>query len=171
MRRRFRRCSNEPCRNRKAQVGPRTDALLPFEKSELADTGGKRAVSSVRVATSEDIPQLVALMTDFYAEADYPLAAAAAARTFAQLLGDPKLGGVWILEDDSTAAGYVVLTVRMRRRNTSIGESVLRRVGECSSRCRSHRQSTPSSVGWRSSNGRRLRIDNSNPRPSAAAVP
>jgi ribosomal protein S18 acetylase RimI-like enzyme len=65
----------------------------------------------VRAAQSVDIPQLVELMTEFYAEAGYTLLPEPAARTFAYLLGDPKLGQVWILEYDSLAAGYIVLTV------------------------------------------------------------
>ena len=57
------------------------------------------------------MPWLVALMTEFYAEAGYSLPAEPAARTFAQLLGDPRLGRVWVLEDDALPVGYVVLTV------------------------------------------------------------
>jgi len=65
----------------------------------------------VRAARPSDIPLLVALMTEFYAEAGYSLPTEPAARTFAQLLGDPRLGQVWIVECDSEPAGHVVLTV------------------------------------------------------------
>ena len=65
----------------------------------------------VRAAQVGDIPQLVALMTEFYAEADYALLPEPAARAFAQLLGDPRLGRVWIMEVDSLPVGYAVLTV------------------------------------------------------------
>ena len=65
----------------------------------------------MRLAQPDDIPQLVELMTDFYAEAGYPLPADAATRTFAGLLADPRLGRVWMMEADGEPAGYVVLTV------------------------------------------------------------
>jgi GNAT superfamily N-acetyltransferase len=65
----------------------------------------------VRAAGPEDVPQLVALMTAFYAEAGYPLPAAPAARTFAELVADPARGRIWLLRHDGAPAGYVVLTV------------------------------------------------------------
>jgi GNAT superfamily N-acetyltransferase len=65
----------------------------------------------VREAQADDIPQLVTLMAEFYAEAGYPLPAAAATRTFADLLADARLGRIWLLEVGGAAAGYVVLTV------------------------------------------------------------
>ena len=65
----------------------------------------------VRPADPADVPQLVALMAAFYAESDFPLPADAAARAFEQLLADPRLGRVWILERDGEPAGHVVLTV------------------------------------------------------------
>jgi GNAT superfamily N-acetyltransferase len=67
--------------------------------------------SLARAARPDDVPALVALMAEFYAESGYPLPAAAAARTFAALLDDPRLGRVWLLEADGEPAGYVVLTV------------------------------------------------------------
>jgi GNAT superfamily N-acetyltransferase len=66
---------------------------------------------SVREAHAGDVPQLVALMTEFYAEAGYGLPGAAAARTFNHLLGDARLGRIWLLEDGGAPAGYVVLTL------------------------------------------------------------
>lgn len=69
------------------------------------------ATSLVRAAQPEDISQLVALMTEFYGEADYPLPAGPATRAFARLLGDAGLGRVWLVEVDAEAVGYVVLTV------------------------------------------------------------
>ena len=69
------------------------------------------AAIQVRPAQVADIPQLVALMTDFYAEGGYPLPAGPAARTFTQLLGDPRLGRVWVMECDNLPVGHVVLTL------------------------------------------------------------
>ncbi|HEV7589139.1 MAG TPA: GNAT family N-acetyltransferase [Longimicrobium sp.] len=65
----------------------------------------------MRLAQPDDVPQLVELMTDFYAEAGFPLPAEAARRTFAALLADPRLGRVWMMEADGEPAGYGVLTV------------------------------------------------------------
>jgi ribosomal protein S18 acetylase RimI-like enzyme len=65
----------------------------------------------VRPATPEDVPTLVALMSAFYAESDYPLPAASATRAFSALLADDRLGGAWLAEFDGVAVGHVVLTV------------------------------------------------------------
>ncbi len=64
-----------------------------------------------RPAGPGDIPSLVALMAEFYGEAGFSLPADAAARTFAALLDDPRLGRVWMLEAEGEPAGYAVLTV------------------------------------------------------------
>jgi GNAT superfamily N-acetyltransferase len=50
-------------------------------------------------------------MIDFYAEAGFTLARAAAENTFRALLAAPDLGRVWLLESDREPAGFVVLTV------------------------------------------------------------
>jgi GNAT superfamily N-acetyltransferase len=68
-------------------------------------------MTSVREATPGDIPRLVSLMAEFYAESDYPLPTEAATRAFASLLDDTRLGRVWLIEADGEPAGYVVLTV------------------------------------------------------------
>jgi GNAT superfamily N-acetyltransferase len=72
---------------------------------------GDPAIDPVRLAQAGDIPKLVALMAEFYGEAGYPLPVEAATRTFAALIGDPRLGRVWMMEADGEPAGYVVLTV------------------------------------------------------------
>jgi GNAT superfamily N-acetyltransferase len=69
------------------------------------------SAGGVRVAQLADVPRLVALMSEFYAEAGYSLPTGPAARTFTQLLGDARLGRVWIAEWGGQPAGYVVLTV------------------------------------------------------------
>jgi GNAT superfamily N-acetyltransferase len=65
----------------------------------------------IRPATADDVATLVALMTAFYAEANYPLPPAPATRAFHTLLAEPQLGGVWLAEDAATAVGHVVLTL------------------------------------------------------------
>ena len=65
----------------------------------------------IRHATAADVPTLVALMTAFYAESDFPLPGGPAARAFEALLADPRLGGAWLAEVGGVAVGHVVLTV------------------------------------------------------------
>jgi GNAT superfamily N-acetyltransferase len=67
--------------------------------------------ASIRAAQQEDLPVLVALMAEFYGEAGYPLPREAAASAFATLLNDPRLGRVWLVQAESVAVGYLVLTV------------------------------------------------------------
>lgn len=63
-------------------------------------------------ATPHEIPILVQLMEEFYAEDDYPLDRSWAAASFETLLSHPELGSVWLLLDRGVPAGYVVLTIR-----------------------------------------------------------
>lgn len=65
----------------------------------------------IRPATPVDIPELVALMTAFYAHAGFTLPTEPAERAFQALLADARLGGVWLGETGTTAVGYAVLTV------------------------------------------------------------
>lgn len=65
----------------------------------------------VRLAQAADVTQLVALMTEFYAESGFTLLPGPAARSFAQIIDDPRLGRVWLLGSDGQPAGYVVLTL------------------------------------------------------------
>ncbi|MFN7983244.1 MAG: GNAT family N-acetyltransferase [Vicinamibacterales bacterium] len=67
--------------------------------------------ASVRLAVQEDVPALVGLMLEFYAEAGLELEAARAGRTFERLLSLPAVGGVWLMLVDNVPAGYAVLTV------------------------------------------------------------
>lgn len=67
---------------------------------------------TVRRATLSDIPDLVELMHEFYAEASFPLDRASAARTFAHLIAEPSRGAVWLMELGGAVAGHVVLSVR-----------------------------------------------------------
>ena len=64
----------------------------------------------MRPASTEDVPLLVALMTEFYAEAATPLDAARAAQAFAELLANDRLGKVWLIQAGDDDVGYVVVT-------------------------------------------------------------
>jgi GNAT superfamily N-acetyltransferase len=66
---------------------------------------------TIRPATTGDVPALVALMTDFYAEAGFALPSAAATQAFATLLAAPALGAIWIAESGGVPVGHVVLTL------------------------------------------------------------
>ncbi len=66
----------------------------------------------VRKARLVDIPSLVRLMKDFYAEAHFELDEEEAAGSFSRLLSQPALGAVWIASGSEGDVGHVVLTVR-----------------------------------------------------------
>ena len=66
----------------------------------------------VRLATRADIPELVELMREFYAEASFPLDEEWAGRAFADLIDESSRGAVWIIECDGAPIGHVVLSVR-----------------------------------------------------------
>ena len=63
-------------------------------------------------ATLADVPDLVELMREFYAEASFPLDHGWAARSFSDLMADPSRGGAWLIERDGALAGHAVLSVR-----------------------------------------------------------
>jgi ribosomal protein S18 acetylase RimI-like enzyme len=67
---------------------------------------------SVRPASRADIPVLVELMREFYAESSFPLDLEWAARSFAQLLDEPARGAVWVIDVNGAPAGHVVLSLR-----------------------------------------------------------
>ncbi len=69
------------------------------------------AAAPVRRATPADVPVLVELMAEFYAESAMPLDRAAVGGVFRGLLADPARGAVWLVLADGAPAGYVVLTV------------------------------------------------------------
>jgi len=64
----------------------------------------------MRLANVEDLQALVDLMTDFYAESGYVLDRLHAEASFAALLADPRLGRIWLIQQDSEDVGYVVIT-------------------------------------------------------------
>lgn len=58
----------------------------------------------------KDARRLVALMTEFYAESGTPLDSTVAAQAFEALLGDERLGKVWLIQAGADEVGYVVVT-------------------------------------------------------------
>ena len=65
----------------------------------------------MREATPRDVDLLVDLIVEFYAESAYPLDRARAARSFRALVGDDRLGRVWVLESGGEPVGYLVVTL------------------------------------------------------------
>jgi GNAT superfamily N-acetyltransferase len=66
----------------------------------------------MRRANPDDIPALLALMSEFYAEAGYGLDHAVAERAFAAILSEERLGYVWLIQAEARTVGYVVLTLK-----------------------------------------------------------
>jgi ribosomal protein S18 acetylase RimI-like enzyme len=65
----------------------------------------------LRAATPSDCALLVGLMSEFYAESGYPLNRRRAELAFSELLADPGLGRVWLIQAEPGPVGYVVLTL------------------------------------------------------------
>jgi GNAT superfamily N-acetyltransferase len=66
----------------------------------------------MRRANSGDVPLLLDLMTDFYAEGGYALDRSHAAQAFSAVLADGRLGYIWIIQKEHQAVGHLVLTLR-----------------------------------------------------------
>lgn len=67
---------------------------------------------SVREATPADIPALIELMREFYAESAYELDGRTAALAFQALLTAPERGKVWLALAEHSPAGHIVLSLR-----------------------------------------------------------
>ena len=83
----------------------------PLPTGDPTELRAVTTATGLRPAGTADVPRLVALMSEFYAESGFPLPAAPAARAFAGLLADPRLGRVWLIEAGGEVAGHVVLTL------------------------------------------------------------
>ncbi len=66
----------------------------------------------MRQARCDDIPTLLALMSEFYAESGYELDHSRAERAFVAILSDERLGYVWLIDGETKNVGYIVLTLR-----------------------------------------------------------
>ena len=66
----------------------------------------------MRLAGMNDIGALVDLMAEFYAESGYVLERARAEAAFRDVIADPRLGFVWLIEMDGVGVGHLVLTLR-----------------------------------------------------------
>jgi len=68
--------------------------------------------TTIEQARAADIPALVELMSQFYAESNYPLDREWAAASFTQLLRDETRGAAWIARSGADVIGHVVLVLR-----------------------------------------------------------
>lgn len=66
----------------------------------------------MRQALPQDIPQLVSLMTEFYAEAGYTVNRPLVTGAFESILRDERLGSIWLIQSEEKNVGYLVLTLR-----------------------------------------------------------
>lgn len=64
---------------------------------------------ALRRATSADLPALLAMLRDFYAEDRIPLDEPRVRRGLAQLLADPALGALLFAEAGGACVGYLLL--------------------------------------------------------------
>jgi hypothetical protein len=62
-------------------------------------------------ATPGDCASLVDLMSEFYAESGYPLNRRRAEMAFSELLADPGLGEVSLIQAEPGSVGSVVVTL------------------------------------------------------------
>jgi len=63
-------------------------------------------------AGAAEIPALIDLMREFYAESSYALDREWAEASFRRLLADETRGAAWLALQGAEPAGYVVLTLR-----------------------------------------------------------
>ena len=66
----------------------------------------------MRRASPDDVPLLVDLMAEFYAEAGYELDREHASGAFATMLANEQLGYVWVIQGENRDVGHVVLTLK-----------------------------------------------------------
>jgi len=60
-------------------------------------------------AQPENLPEFLSMMEDFYALFDYPFNPESATKSYYELLNNPALGRVWVIQSDSQIIGYIAL--------------------------------------------------------------
>ena len=95
---------------RESPALPCCDPIVVLVRRAYAkETSNESHMITTRVAALADIPILVELMRDFYAEANYALDATWAAEAFSTVMR----GMAWIALEENKPIGYVVLTFRL----------------------------------------------------------
>jgi ribosomal protein S18 acetylase RimI-like enzyme len=67
-------------------------------------------MTGIRPATPLDLEAVLALHRDFFAEEGYPFREEESRANLGRLLEEPGLGRVFVMDEDGTAVGYLVLT-------------------------------------------------------------
>jgi GNAT superfamily N-acetyltransferase len=62
-------------------------------------------------ATPADLDRVVAMMAELYAHGEPIFDSERARRATETLLGEPEFGGVWMIDIDGAAAGYIVIVL------------------------------------------------------------
>ncbi|MEM1254178.1 MAG: GNAT family N-acetyltransferase [Cyanobacteria bacterium P01_H01_bin.21] len=65
---------------------------------------------NIRLASTDDIQQLLPLIKDFHTFEDIQISDEQRKQAINDLLSDPSLGGIWLILADTTVAGYIALT-------------------------------------------------------------
>lgn len=63
-----------------------------------------------RAASNEDIDTLVNFMRQFYAIDNYPFDESIARNALRDMIGNPTLGRIWLIDYGNEAIGYIVIT-------------------------------------------------------------
>jgi ribosomal protein S18 acetylase RimI-like enzyme len=92
--------------------------------TSLESATARETSVDIAAARLSDVPTLVELMREFYAESHYPLDFEWAAQSFRALLADPSLGAVWIARVSGEPIGYVVLTLRFGMEHGGLQASI-----------------------------------------------
>ena len=81
------------------------DSARPPGTRTVGRRGFAGRMGGMRPATTDDTQTLVDLMAEFYAESGFVLDRRHTAAAFSALLGDPRLGRVWLIERDAASPG------------------------------------------------------------------
>ncbi len=65
---------------------------------------------SFKNAQSEDIPQILEMMSEFYAIDHYSFDAAINEKNLTEFINNPTLGRLYLIREEATTVGYIVLT-------------------------------------------------------------
>ena len=83
-----------------------------------------------------DLERLIALMTEFYADADFTLNPGRAAAAFRPLLDGDDLGSVWLLRAEGTAVGRKASVTTLDWQQSAVGATCIRHAAKPTWECR-----------------------------------
>lgn len=62
-----------------------------------------------KVAAKKEVPEILTMMEQFNAIDNYPFDKSMAIRNILDFLSDTNLGRIWLIQNENTIIGYVVL--------------------------------------------------------------